>query len=218
MKMKVKFAVYIVFILLSFSCSAPAVNDENHWWTLWLDNPSCLAPCWQGITPGITTTEQATSILKKIPGVEFTYTGEYGVSWKFNENDTDSGDLRVSENGVVSTIWIGNSIDKDLFLETIITSQGEPAYLEMYDCRLLDNEKAMCPTILVYPNKGLLIDVFLEDTGEAGTHEINIQPSAIVSGVYFMKPGIENFKALPEFQEYELLEWKGYTVYSSIVP
>ena len=213
------FLLFTILIILTASCgnlTSAASGSANHWWTLWLDRPACQSPCWQNITPGITSTNDAIHILEKIPGVVITYKDEYSASWSFSENKTDSGDMRGSENGIVSTIWLGNSSSKSLYLETIVASYGEPSYIKLYDCRALeDSGETMCATVLVYPDIGLLVDVFLEDTMVLNAHQVNIQPDIVVSGVYFFQPGLENFKSWSEFQEHELLEWKGYSIYSS---
>lgn len=215
------FPLFTILIVWITSCnnftSATPINT-NYWWTLWLERPVCISPCWQNITPGTTSIKEATIILEKIPSVIITYEGKYGVSWVFEENKTDSGNISISPDGIVSSIRLGNSSDKDLYLETVISSYGEPAYLVLYDCRALENSgEAMCATALVYPDTGLLIVIFLEDVGDMNNYKINIQSDTIINSVILFQPGMKNFQNFPEFQEHNLLEWNGYSTYSSDV-
>lgn len=202
-------------LIFSISCSAPATmataTPESliTWWTLWLDQPACKAPCWQNITPGKTSMKDAVEILENTQHVIITFKGEYGVSWQFSEARTGSGDMRESEDGIVSGIRLGDTPDKDLLFRTIVEEYGYPSFVKLYDCQL-----GTCSTILVYPDIGLLVDAYLDDNMEGlNPSQVTIQPDIVVSGVYFIPPGLENFKKKPEFQEYELLEWKGYGEY-----
>lgn len=206
----------VLMLILGISCSAPATamvtgTPESliTWWTLWLDQPACRAPCWQNITPGKTSMEDAVAILENTQDVIITYKGEYGVSWQFSQARTGSGDMSESEDGIVSNIWLGDSPDKDLHFKTIVEEYGNPSFVELYDCQL-----RMCSTILVYPDIGLLVDAYLEDNMEgANPSQVTVQPNIVVSGVYFIPVGLENFKKIPEFQEHDVLEWKGYGEY-----
>jgi len=206
----------VLMLILSISCSAPATTMATAtpeslitWWTLWLDQPACKAPCWQTITPGKTSMKDAVEILENTQDVIITYKGEYGVSWQFSQTRTGSGDMRESEDGIVSSIRLGDSPDKDLHFKTIVEEYGYPSFVELYDCQL-----GMCSTILVYPDIGLLVDTYLEDNMEGvNPSQVTVQPDVVVSGVYFIPPGLENFKKKPEFQEQDLLEWKGYGEY-----
>jgi len=216
--MKKKWSIFVYFVLLlilGISCNTsttPTVTPKSsiNWWTLWLDHPVCKAPCWMNITPGVMSMSEAVSILENKPEVIITHKSKLGVSWRFDQNKTDSGDMRQSGDGNVSSIWLGNSREEALHFETIVTEYGYPSFVELYDCR-----EGICSTILVYSDVGLLVDVALEDNNPAviETSQVNIQPNIVVSGVYFISPGLENFKKIPEFQEQDLLEWKGYGEY-----
>ena len=213
--MKKNTFIFLPFVLLLIgvaSCSdmITATHEiTSNWWTLWLDEPACKSPCWQNITPGKTSMKDAVAILENTQDIIITYKGEYGVSWQFSQIYSGAGDMRESEDGIVSSIWLGDSPDKELYFKTIVEEYGYPSFVELYDCR-----EGMCSTILVYPDIGLLVDIFLKDNIEdSGSSEVTIQPDIAVSGVYFIPPGLENFKEKPEFQENDLFEWKGYSNY-----
>jgi hypothetical protein len=156
----------------------------------------------------MTSKDQAVSILKNTPDVVITYNGQYGLSWDFT-NPTDSGEIRVSEDGVVSTIWLGSISDEKLFVKTVVDTYGFPKYVKPYDCR-----EGKCSTALIYPDSGMFLSVFVSNTGSSRNPRFEILGDTVVNRVYFIKQGLESFKKIPDFQDYDLLtEWQGYGKY-----
>lgn len=99
----------------------------------WMEHAPCDAPCWQGITPGETTAEQALEILENLPEVEKIgasgssnlYRGEHvwlgswpGVFGSF-DYDVDTRLVRSILPPYVGTVR----------LEQMIERYGEPDYL-----------------------------------------------------------------------------------------
>ena len=178
-----------------------------NWWTTWLAQPVCKPPCWQNITPGLTTMDKAVSILENSPETKITFKSEDGVDWEFTKDE--GGTLSVSQDRIVRMIWIGSVSDRKLFVKTIVASYNYPEYVKPYDCR-----EGMCITALVYPDLGMLLSVFIENRGEINSPQIEILPETVVNRVYFIEQGIENFLDLFLIQENDLLiEWMGYGEY-----
>jgi len=203
----------ILFIILSTSCkptpiaTMPPTNSLD-WWTTWLTQPTCQPPCWENITPGVTTQEEATSILKGMTDITIKYNGENGLTWYFGEK-SEGGFIVVSNEGKVDRITLENTSNKNWNLEKIVTVYSFPKYLEPFDCR-----DGMCIVSLVYPDLGMFLDVFVENKGaNSGSKQFEIFPDTIVDRVYFIEQGIENFKKIPGFEEDALLNWKGYGKY-----
>lgn len=178
------------------------------WWTAWLKQPACHPPCWQKITPGVTGMADAVSLLENQPNIKIIYSSDKGLSWNFGNNKT-GGDLWYSSDGIVSMIRLGNSLNDDLTLSKIVSVYGDASYLTLYDCR-----QGMCSTMLVYPQIGLLVDLFVEDKIADGVaSRVVIEANDVVSNVYFMPPGMDNFKNQEEFQGQSLIDWRGYGEY-----
>ncbi len=205
------------FAILCVSCNnsvipiSPTGAPENfiNWQTAWLDQPVCKLPCWQNITPGVTTRGEAVSILENTPGIVIIYNKPNGLSWNFGSK-TEEGDVILSaENGIVSGIFL-SSINKDLNLEEIIAVYGFPRYVKPFDCR-----EGNCDTILIYPNLGMLLDVYIGNLGiDDVSPQIEILPGTIVYRVYFIETGMENFQKMSIFQYHgSLMVWKGYGQY-----
>lgn len=212
MKRIVNTLLSLFIIILGASCSRFIVVTPSStatvipWWNSWLDHPACKLPCWESITPGMTTIEKALSILKNIPTIKIKYQSELGISWISKEDNTTGGFLST-DNGVVSIIVL-DSVYSKLTLEKVVATYGYPSYVEPYDCR-----DGMCATMLVYPDLGMFMDVFIEDLG-IGRHKVKIQPETEVGRISLIPTGLENYKKIPTFQDYGILmEWKGYGEY-----
>jgi hypothetical protein len=211
-------AYHGLLIFLCISCQTTLTNTPSpsatpkilaNWWTVWLTNPVCQPPCWQQITPGMTTREEAVSILENNPKVVMTYNSKYGLSWNFGTK-TDVGNISVSNDEKVSSIWLGSSSNIDLHLDEVVKVYGFPKFVQPYDCR-----EGMCSTALVYPELGMYLNAYLknERTGDK-TPKLNVMPDTVVTRVYFIEPGLESFSAPSDlFESGQLIDWKGYGTY-----
>ncbi len=208
---------YGLLTILGLSCRAsssnipvPSVTPEisSNWWAAWLTHPACKTPCWQNITPGLTTRAEALSVLKNSPEFRSVSTSKYGVSWVFSRNDDEGGTLSISQDGTVDAIWIGSASDKKLLVETIVTSYNYPDCVKPSNCR-----EGKCEALLIYSDLGMFLSTYIANTGTISTPQFEVQPDTKVDRVYFFEPGIENFQKL-SFQDYDLrLKWKGYGRY-----
>jgi hypothetical protein len=181
------------------------------WWTTWLTEPVCKPPCWQNIIPGVTNIEEAVSILESTPGVTVKLKSKDGVDWEFNQNRNQGGTIKMSADNIVNTIWLYSPLEGKalLDLESIVMSYNNPEYVKPYDCR-----EGKCSAMLVYPDLGMLLDVYVDNTGTVESPNINMMPTTTVRRVYFIEQGLDNFEAIPDFQEYYLLmRWHGYGEY-----
>lgn len=213
-----------VLIILNTSCQSantstprPSITPQipQNWWDTWLVNAICYPPCWQNITPGVTTVDEAVAILENLPEIKITSKSEFGVSWDFVQNEDEGGTLGVSEDGIVRMIWLASVTDRKLLLKTIVASYNEPDYVKPYDCR-----QGMCITALVYPDVGMFLSVFVENTSSSSFQEddpfpeIEVLPETVVNRVYFIEPGIKNFQNILQLQESDLIiDWNGYGAY-----
>lgn len=204
LRLLVLFAMLAVW---SVSCGNIDVHKPV-WWSSWLINSTCQLPCWRNITPGVTTIKEAISILENSPDVKISYRVNNSIEWDFTPNKNGGGIIRASQDGIINSIELGG--DSEIMLQTIIESYGEPKYVKTYDCR-----NSMCAAFLIYPNLGMLVDVFVENTGKNDENlQVEILPEIVSYDVFFIEPGMENFKKITSFQDYgSPMEWKGYGEY-----
>ncbi len=202
-------------LLMALLISCQTSNDQtplaetdtpDDIWATWLSLSVCEPPCWQGITPGVTAASEAVSILEGMPDVKIKYQGETGLFWDFKDN-TEGGEIRFND-GVVSRVTLSSISDKKLPLVTVIKAYGVPKYVEPYDCR-----EGMCITALVYPEMGMVLDIFVPNTGNMDGPRIEILATTAIDRVYFLKEGLDGFKMFPELQRHKLMKWKGYATY-----
>ena len=189
----------------------PLVTPEtsSNWWTSWLAQPVCKPPCWQNITPGVTTIKEAASILENSPQIKIKFQSKDGIDWTFTENKDEGGTLGASQDGAVRMIWLGSVSDRKLLLKTIVSSYGNPEYVHPDDCR-----EGKCVTDLVYPDVGMFLSVFIENKGSIDNPQFEILSETIIDRVYFIEPGIEKFQSFYGSLEPNLLmPWKGYGRY-----
>jgi hypothetical protein len=206
----------LIMLIWSVACQSNnivtmTVTPQNsaNWWTGWLAQPVCKPPCWQNITPGVTTMDEALSILENIPEITITFRSGNGVDWVFNENKDEGGTLGASDEGIVDIIWLGSVSDTKLQLEKVIASYNAPEYVKPYDCR-----EGMCLTALIYSDFGMFLSIFIENTGTINNPQFEILPDTIIDRVYFIEPGLDKFQSRIAFQDYDLLmAWKGYGEY-----
>lgn len=206
-----------LFAYLSVSCESVKIEPktatpENSklWQLTWLDQPICKPPCWQHITPGVTTRNEALVILENMPEVEITYNEKNGLAWYFGTKD-EGGSIVISEAGLVLSIRLA-SINEDQQLENVVAVYAFPTYVQPYDCR-----NGMCETTLIYPALGMLLAVIVENANEDNLDpQIKILPETIVYRVHFTERGIRNTQNLLRSENSLLIldmEWKGYGDY-----
>ena len=180
-----------------------------YWWTTWLTQSTCQPPCWQNIIPGVTTKDDALSNLKKMPDMKITYDTPSDIEWDFGPNETEGGWLRIQD-GIVEYVTLA-TVNSNLTLDKVIPYYSYPGYVVPEDCRY-----GMCVTVLVYPELGLVLEVFVENKGwDSHTIQVEILPDAIIDRAYFTKPGMENFRQnfLVTGEDVPVMEWKGYGEY-----
>lgn len=206
-----------MFAISSVSCGSvniepkTATPENSKLWQLtWLDQAICKPPCWQNITPGLTTRDEVLSILENMPEVKITYSTKDELGWDF-DTSTEGGIIRFSESGLVVFVWL-TSTNEDLQLEKVVAVYGFPEIAQPFDCR-----NGMCDTALIYPDQGMLLLVFVDNEKEANVvPQIEILPETIVYRVYFTEPSIENTQNFLRSENTLLIldmEWKGFGEY-----
>lgn len=180
---------------------------------------SCSWPCWQGITPGVTTSDDALQLLQTSPLVsqptvrsESSKTG-FGITywdWKIGDEQPMLTDNMVWRNGIVHTISL--AAFPTFSLGEAIDRFGPPDKIDVIDCTEVPEGKYryLCGT-LYYTKSGFEIHIDWQVTwNDMG---IQITPSDPISFVFLFKPStIEEWVASygGDPQTLNLQGWKGY--------
>ncbi len=207
-----KFRLFaLVVIGLTFvvaACSPPPElrNDEL------LHNPSlvtgdpCAVPCWNGITPGETSFQDAWTILEDSPDLTNVSSEDVEdpnarvLSWQ--EGDGQPCCWLLSEDGETVTM-MSLATAPDVSIGDFVEVHGEPSYVS--GAPVSDNQAVM---MLVYPDIPLIIYVFVAGEGEGV-----LSPSSEIIAVYHMTADAME----QAIQGSDLYFWDGYKAYAGYV-
>lgn len=162
--MKLRLTLLLAAVLMTVAACAPSQELRNESFlvdsSLVTENPDCSAPCWRGITPGITEWSRAVTILEDQPDI---------TDVKIESNE-ESGELAATfqrRDGVPCCLLYskdGTLVDQMLLqlapqntLGQVISNFGEPSYFNGTE---VDERQAAAA--LFYPTRGLVIYAFVE--------------------------------------------------------
>ncbi len=182
--------------------------------TNWLEAPTCQIPCWEQITPGETTLDQAKSLLQSNPKIKIVDEGDvipYGLML-FVDIQGDYYNPNVSmgfdKNKIVQSIELSTH-GENLYLNDIVSFYGDPKYTLIYW-----RETVGVDVDLLYPETGLVINLYSQDAEIINENDIRftISPAQEVYGITFYAPNLEYYY-LFAWQPLKRYEWKGFTNY-----
>jgi hypothetical protein len=209
-----KFIILLLFIvMMAVSCS-----PQPAWVETMLEQPACLAPCWNYITPGQTTRDELSLMLKEDPAA-FDIAAGVGdpwgpvLSWCVGGSPCGPGDISVLSS------FDGRGIVQELYLRP-----GTPLYLKDFIPLYGDPEKvAFSDTLstpgnivvgLLYPRSGLVLEFLAVNQGTLTSPAVDFREDLEAVNVIYSIPGLEYYystnilaKTLDQFA------WKGYTRY-----
>ena len=218
----IRIKVLAILIILSMACGIgnysisigtptpvyiPTAEDYR---TLngWLTDKSCELKCWMGITPGITTIDEADSLLKD--AFQYTYYNKRSpskslaggaISWRLS---TLNGDIQSSnEENIVD--FVRYHPNGSLTIQEINDAVGEPSHIEARSN--FGNRKFDCQAYtirLVYLEQGVALywDVPIQE----GRDSAKIEPDYTDFFMSFFGGKISNIP----FGLSDLRPWEGY--------
>jgi hypothetical protein len=185
----------MVFLLVLCSACASSPQEQGPVAKDLLGDVPCVAPCWQGITPGQTSEQETVRILHNStangPFAEATISdpndmGEITVRWLTRNAKMPFGVSALSElrirQGIVHHIYL--ALDIGLTAQMVLDKWGEPSKTYVYSVGIDPPHTAMT---LCYPEKGIECDVHLEPAN--GT--LTLEPNNRVLKVLFYSPMTE---------------------------
>lgn len=220
--------VLLIIILLSNACSprdhekiatepieipqinSIAQNPPNDWYEHWLNKLPCEAPCWENITPGKTSAEEAKKIIKEIPYsrdviVDPDFVSGIGViEWKFDNN---LGSLYF-DNDVASNIVYMIKPPFHLYkLSDVQSEYGEPSHVIAAAGKPADIDAGPVFSLqVVFFDYGILLSTINDPNTKP-----ELTPSTLVY-VEFFNPTADVFKKATnrELNSLFVSQWKGY--------
>lgn len=205
MKLRV-LLVLLVVVVVAAACAAPPelrnpsfLNDSSL-----VDNTPCEAPCWRGITPGVTVWSDALTILEDdatLADVKVETNDETGErAATFQRRDGVPCCLVYTRNGdVVDQMLL--QLAPDNTVAEVIGNLGEPTYFSGTE---VSPEQAAAA--LFYPERQLVVYAFV-----AGVAEGEISPtSEVFAALYLSEADMQTV-----LNESNLHDWLGYDSYAA---
>jgi hypothetical protein len=193
------------------------------WTKKWLTHPSCQPPCWEGITPGVSTITDTLQIVRSMPGIkdlngplQYPNSNAQEVKWHFIDTLNEGGRaISDNEGHFLKSIALG--FNKSLTLADVLPVYGPPSKLVFSDCRG-DPIGSVCTIQLIYLSSGMLLNLYLPATHEReNTFTAKITPDTEVHTIWFFPPGLEGYNSSffpPIDQPDRLMNWNGYSTYT----
>jgi hypothetical protein len=208
------------FIILPLSIVFMAVScaPRPTWVEKMLNKPICLAPCWNAITPGETTRDELSQMLKQASDA-YDITASTGLpwgpvlSWCVGGSPCGLGDLSVlsafNSRGIVQEVYLRPGTP--LYLKDFIPLYGPPEKVAFSDTL---SSPGNIVVGLLYPKSGLVLEFLSGNQGTFTSPAVGFREDLEVSSIIFSVPGLEYYystnivaKTLQQF------DWKGYTRY-----
>ncbi len=180
------------------------------WKNNWLNNATCAPPCWENITPGQTTLQEATGIIKNLPGVEIYGTYRDKVDWGVHGLYSGSasvygfGPVGDGSNTILNiSIYFGD--DENISLQDVLRVFDSPSNVQVVDCM-----HSLCTVNVIYPESGLLLRLELVST----ENTVVIDETSELVGLDFFTPGMDNYQMVfYPFRDFAIRKWEGYGTY-----
>lgn len=172
--------------------------EELQWPEDWLHGIPCESPCWQGITPGISTVTETIKLLEELNGVYNVnvgtrpttadlYDGVVGdLTWTWEEHGKVWGAMDVYGSPlVVYSISIGNA--GKVTLEQVITAFGSPSHVRATVAR--QGDRSLYFLVIIFYKQGFALQ--WDESGSSQKPKFDGQWTGFV--VKFFEPTEKGF-------------------------
>jgi hypothetical protein len=206
--------------------ATPTLSPRREWVNKWLYDPTCQPPCWEGITPGVTSIDDVPKLLANVPGIwvttppthySFGSSESIEMQWRLAENAADSGLAEASDeqSRLVSYMILTTGSSQSFFLEDVILSYGFPSDAQIAECRpSIGIGTDYCVVYVIYRQSGMALELYLP-----GKHKDNwkvgVLPNASVEKIYFFPQEADTLEMIinTQYAVSPPVKWKGYAEY-----
>jgi len=198
------------------------VTMPEGWHTRWLQGIPCRAPCWEGITPGYTTGQEAGEILKRSllistaeVKIDSSLPDYSSVIWRWTDG-TPGGEIHFSSRSSDNTIRdIAPFQNKTFALGDVMKSYGEPTHVRATIIEKVNYERTPSGPSPIDTSYTLMV-VYLEQgfaLSVGGAITPTLSPELQMDGLVFFVPGEAGAKAVfypPDRFFQHLVRWQGF--------
>jgi hypothetical protein len=208
MKRSVRILVMMVPLVLLVAACMPEPTLRSD---LFLDDDSlltgepCAAPCWNGITPGETTWEDANSIVSADEGFEGIETNAEGGMQQAVWQKAGSGQYCCrliaddTDGATISYIFLALSSPR-IIVDNVLDTYGDPAYVTTFPFTSTESVVQ-----LIYPDVPMVVSALVGDS------ESSLLANSDVVAVLYMDQAEMDLI----LQTTELKAWAGYQSYGA---
>ena len=201
--------------------TATVILAVSDWKYRWLQGIPCRAPCWEGITPGKTTMQEALDLLKQNPlvmGANISLTADNGegsnayIEWNWTKISAPSPGGNIEGSSVLTSskvVRIAPGYRTPYKLGDVIKMYGEPSYI-VADYRKLENNSYYAISI-TFSSQGIFLDYSSTNKPIINADLTFDEPARLI----FFIPGEEAFPKIPFYDEYNKYRkpWSGYNTF-----
>ncbi len=187
------------------------------WRKRWLQGIPCRLPCWEGITPGITSYDEALKLLSadkritnirtyssNIPKTAYNNKAEELKVIEWSWGGLAQGEILTKSDGYEEVKYLRPGYGISFSLKEIMAAYGEPQFIQAYT--QLDDVGQTYGLVLIFKDKGFAID-----TG--GIKPITLEESLTFRDFVIFGPDIENLKLQIVVRDEWLQSWQGFKDY-----
>jgi hypothetical protein len=205
--MKRLFVSWGILLVLAMASCAPVTTQQipslSPWLTRWLESPACRPPCWEGITPGVTSYMDATVLIEHIPDTQITYRINSRLEW--NMDKLDGGWLTTDKEKVA---WIRLFLNSEevLPLSKLIGLYGQASEVRLNSC-----QGGYCEVDLIFTIHRMVVQLLLSH-GPNVPYTVTILANADVRRINFYQD-MKTYRSSPANLGNQFLPWRGYGDY-----
>jgi hypothetical protein len=139
--------------------STPAADGYPERITRWLSGIPCRAPCWEGITPGQTSRDEAVGLLGDNQFVDLPrfpkLAADAAIEWRWRDSDFGTGTIYTSD-GTVSLLLA--QLPEQVLLGDVIGAYGEPSHVYASTFMGLHGDGPFYTLALAWESAGFALD------------------------------------------------------------
>jgi hypothetical protein len=147
---------FLIAVLAGCSSSLSPVEKLD---TIFVDDPTCVSPCWQGITPGESTEADFLALVESLPANKFDSLKQNelipnGTQYIWYDRTTSfANEIIVQDDRI---IFVSFQNRRDFNLDMILDYLGQP---DSYTAGVYPGEAYMLVLNIIYETKGVVVTI-----------------------------------------------------------
>lgn len=181
-----------------------------------LDQNKCKLPCWEGITPGLTSMKEVWDLVSKNKIIKNAnwYVSSKTIEWNLSDSDISTKAIGDYEDGLLNNLYF-SLYGKTFPLNDFINIYGPPTYVD-----LGWSDPEHCYVSFIYLSIGISLDTNLECNHEGffsseNYYQVSVSEDTPIQTITLHRPGKSGYIKTygTEAVSNLSLEWHGFGDY-----